>query len=357
MRQLAESLGEHQGDQRVAQLASAGWSVARSESVTTIAVLAYSWQYRGTVDSDEERDGRRSPAAHRGGRRAGGPGPRDRDARSWPPRAAAAEAAGEFPRDAFRLLGEAGVLGLPYPEEYGGSGAAVRGLPAGAGGDRRRLDDASGWASRCTSWPRTRWPRYGTPDQRATFLPEMLGGEQLGAYALSEAQAGSDISGMTTRAKRAAEGFDLSGAKAWITHGGHADFYTTFARSGPEGDGDLLLPRARPGARAELRGAGAQDGADRLADHRALLRRGASRRRPADRRRGPGPPDRPVGAGLRAARHRRLRHRAGPGRAGSGGRLRARSGSSSAGRSRSSRGCSSCWPRWPRRSTRRGPAT
>ena len=78
----------------------------------------------------------------------------------------------------------------------------------------------------------------------------MLGGRLLGAYALSEAQAGSDISGMTTRAKRADEGYELSGAKAWITHGGHADFYTTFARSGPEAQRDLLLPRARADARA-----------------------------------------------------------------------------------------------------------
>ena len=62
----------------------------------------------------------------------------------------------------------------------------------------------------------------------------MLGGRLLGAYALSEPQAGSDISGMTSRAKPGADGYQLSGTKAWITHGGHADFYTTFARSGPE---------------------------------------------------------------------------------------------------------------------------
>ena len=53
----------------------------------------------------------------------------------------------------------------------------------------------------------------------------------LGAYALSEAQAGSDISGMTSRAKRCDDGYELSGAKAWITHGVEADFYTTFART------------------------------------------------------------------------------------------------------------------------------
>ena len=59
----------------------------------------------------------------------------------------------------------------------------------------------------------------------------MVGGRLLGAYALSEPQAGSDISGMTSRAKPGADGYQLTGTKAWITHGGHADFYTTFART------------------------------------------------------------------------------------------------------------------------------
>ena len=57
------------------------------------------------------------------------------------PRAAADEAAGRFPRDAFAMLGEVGLLGLPYPEEYGGAGPAVRGLPAGPGRGRGGVDD------------------------------------------------------------------------------------------------------------------------------------------------------------------------------------------------------------------------
>ena len=78
----------------------------------------------------------------------------------------------------------------------------------------------------------------------------MLGGRQLGAYALSEAQAGSDISAMTTRAKPAADGYALTGAKAWITHGGHADFYTDLRPQRPEGRGFscFLVPGpTRPG--------------------------------------------------------------------------------------------------------------
>jgi alkylation response protein AidB-like acyl-CoA dehydrogenase len=146
------------------------------------------------------------------------------------PRAAAAEAAAEFPRDAFTLLGEAGVLGMPYPEELGGSGQPYEVY-------LQALEEiASAWMSvgvgvavhilSCHALH-----RFGTPDQQAELLAPMLAGDLLGAYALSEAQAGSDITGISTRAKIADEGYSLSGAKAWITHGSRADYYTTFART------------------------------------------------------------------------------------------------------------------------------
>ncbi len=149
------------------------------------------------------------------------------------PRAAADEAAERFPRDAFAMLGEVGLLGLPYPEEYGGAGqpyevylqaleeVAAAWMTVGVGVSVHVMASYALAA-------------FGTPEQRATYLPEMIGGKMLGAYALSEAQAGSDISGMTTRAKRADHGYELNGAKAWITHGSYADFYTTFARTGDD---------------------------------------------------------------------------------------------------------------------------
>jgi len=149
------------------------------------------------------------------------------------PRAAAEEAAGQFPRDAFTLLGEVGLLGLPYPEEYGGSGQPYEVY-------LQALEEiAAAWMSVGVGisvhvMASYAMARYGTPSQRAAYLPEMVGGRLLGAYALSEPQAGSDISGMTSRAKPGDDGYQLTGTKAWITHGGHADFYTTFARSGPE---------------------------------------------------------------------------------------------------------------------------
>src|SRR5262249_3304243 len=73
--------------------------------------------------------------------------------------------------------------------------------------------------------------RCGTEQQRRDLLPELLAGELLGGYCLSEAQAGSDVTAMTTRAVRHGEEYLLTGSKAWITHGGQADFYAVFPRT------------------------------------------------------------------------------------------------------------------------------
>ena len=272
------------------------------------------------------------------------------------PKAAAAEAAAEFPREMFRLLGDAGMLALPYPEEYGGVGPAVRGLPAGVGGDRRGLDDGRG---RCLGSRHGRYPlaTYGTPRAAGEFLPEMLGGDSSARTRCPRLRRARTSPAMTARAEARRRRLALSGAKAWITHGRTRRLLLDIRaqRDRRRGISCFHVPGHAPGLTF-----GAPErkmGLTAFADRRAVLRRRPPRRRPADRRRGRGPPDRSVGAGLRATRHRRLRHRAGPGCAGPGRRLRPASGSSSGGRSRSSRGSSSCWPRWRRRSTRHGPAT
>ena len=165
------------------------------------------------------------------------------------PRAAAAEAAGEFPREMFTLLGQAGVLGLPYPEEYGGGGQPyevyLQALEEIAGAWMSVGVGVSVHVMTCYALA-----RYGTEQQRAEFLPGMISGDQLGAYALSEPQAGSDIAGITTRAKTADEGWAITGTKAWVTHGSKADFYTTFARSSEHrtrGLSCFLVPGDAPG--------------------------------------------------------------------------------------------------------------
>ncbi len=146
------------------------------------------------------------------------------------PRASAAEAAAEFPRDIFAKLGDVGLLGLPYPEDLGGGGQPYEVY-------LQVLEEiAAAWMSvgvgisvhvmACHALA-----QYGAEEQVAALLPDMISGRQLGAYALSETQAGSDIAGMTTRATVATDGYALTGAKAWVTHGGQASFYTTFART------------------------------------------------------------------------------------------------------------------------------
>jgi alkylation response protein AidB-like acyl-CoA dehydrogenase len=73
--------------------------------------------------------------------------------------------------------------------------------------------------------------QFGTPEQQAALLPGLLAGDRLGAYCLSEAQAGSDVSAIATRARPCADGWSLTGSKTWITHGSVADFYSVFART------------------------------------------------------------------------------------------------------------------------------
>jgi alkylation response protein AidB-like acyl-CoA dehydrogenase len=165
------------------------------------------------------------------------------------PRAAADEAAGHFPREVFAQLGGLGLLGMPYPEEHGGLGQPYEVY-------LQALEEvAAAWMSVAVGvsvhvmscYPLATW---GTPAQRQRYLPDLVGGERLGGFALSEAQAGSDIAAMTSRAKRTDDGYELHGAKAWVTHGSRADAYTLFARVGespPSGITCFLVPGDAPG--------------------------------------------------------------------------------------------------------------
>jgi alkylation response protein AidB-like acyl-CoA dehydrogenase len=168
------------------------------------------------------------------------------------PRAAQAEADGAFPRELFRELGRLGLLGMPYPEELGGGGQPYEVY-------LQALEELGGaWASVgvgvsvhvMSCYPLA---TFGGAEQRERWLPELLGGELLGAYALSEADAGSDPAAMRARAVRAGDGYRLSGAKAWVTHGGEADFYTLFARTSEDrsrGMSCFLVPGDAPGLHA-----------------------------------------------------------------------------------------------------------
>lgn len=170
------------------------------------------------------------------------------------PSAADEEEAGRFPREVFTLLSRSGLLALPYDSAYGGGDqpyevylqvleelAAVR-LTVGLGASVHTLA--------CHALA-----GFGTKDQRSELLPAMLGEGLLGAYCLSEPAAGSDAASLRTKAVRDGEEWVLTGTKAWITHGGIADFYTVLARSGGPGARGItayLVPGDAPGLSAAL---------------------------------------------------------------------------------------------------------
>ncbi|WP_424531959.1 acyl-CoA dehydrogenase family protein [Sphaerisporangium viridialbum] len=175
---------------------------------------------------------------------------RDLIAKEVAPRAAGDEAEGRFPRDVFATLGRAGLLGLPYPEEYGGGEQpyevylqvveelAGAFLAVGLGLSVHTL----------SCFPVA---AYASRERRAALLPGMIGGDLLGAYCLSEPQSGSDAAALTTRAVAGDDGaYIVNGVKAWTTHGGVADFYTLMARTSGEGARGIScfhVPASSPG--------------------------------------------------------------------------------------------------------------
>jgi alkylation response protein AidB-like acyl-CoA dehydrogenase len=164
-----------------------------------------------------------------------------------------AERAHAFPRDVFLTLGRAGLLSLPYPETYGGGGQPYEVY-------LQVLEEiASAWAAVGVGTSVHALSCFGlfhagSEEQKRQWLPDMLSGELLGAYCLSEAHAGSDPAAMRTRAVRDGDEYVLSGAKAWVTHGGTADFYKVIARTSDDGGRGIscfLVPGGTPGLTAD----------------------------------------------------------------------------------------------------------
>jgi alkylation response protein AidB-like acyl-CoA dehydrogenase len=172
--------------------------------------------------------------------------------RELAPKAAGYEARGEFPRDVIRTIGRAGLLGLPYAESDGGAGQPyevyLQVLETVAGSWLAIAEAMSVHTLAC--FPVS---AYGSERQRK-LLPDLLGGDLLGAYCLSEPQGGSDAANLATRAVRDGDHYIVTGTKAWITHGGHADFYNVFCRTGGPGASGiscLLADADTPGLLAQ----------------------------------------------------------------------------------------------------------
>jgi alkylation response protein AidB-like acyl-CoA dehydrogenase len=147
--------------------------------------------------------------------------------RIWP-RAAEIDETGEYPWDIRKLLGEQDILGLPFAEEYGGTGTGTLMLQM-AVEEIAKASASSALILMINELGTLPIQLFGTEEQKQKWLPRCASGEWSPAFALSEAEAGSNVAAMRTTAVRDGDEWVINGSKNWITNATIADFYVTFA--------------------------------------------------------------------------------------------------------------------------------
>ncbi|MHA4162747.1 acyl-CoA dehydrogenase AcdA [Bacillus cereus] len=150
------------------------------------------------------------------------------------PTAAERDEEERFDRAIFDQMAELGLTGIPWPEEYGGIGSDYLAYVIAIEELSRVCASTGVTLSAHTSL--AGWPifKFGTEEQKQTFLRPMAEGKKIGAYGLTEPGSGSDAGGMKTIAKRDGDHYVLNGSKIFITNGGIADIYVVFALTDPE---------------------------------------------------------------------------------------------------------------------------
>jgi alkylation response protein AidB-like acyl-CoA dehydrogenase len=136
-----------------------------------------------------------------------------------------------FPRDLFGKLAELGLMGACVPEEYGGAGVDFLSYILVL--EELSRADAGVGVTVAVHTSAVTLPilAYGTDEQKARFVPPLARGEHLGAFALTEAEAGSDAGAIRTKAEPAGDGWTIAGAKQWITNGRYSGTFLLFART------------------------------------------------------------------------------------------------------------------------------
>jgi alkylation response protein AidB-like acyl-CoA dehydrogenase len=167
------------------------------------------------------------------------------------PRAAEIDAKAEYPWDVRRLFAEHDLLGLPFPEEYGGTGTGTLMLNL-AIEEIARACASSALILMIQELGTLPIQLFGSDELKQHFLPRCASGEWSPAFALSEPEAGSDPGGMITRAVRDGDEWVINGTKNWITNLGVADFYVVFAKTDPQagrsrGISAFVVEADRPG--------------------------------------------------------------------------------------------------------------
>ena len=157
-----------------------------------------------------------------------------------------------FPRDIYNEMGKLGLMGIPYPEEYGGAGMDFVAY-ALAVEEISKVDAGIGiglsvHTSLC-SWPIF---KYGTEEQKQKFLKPLASGEKMGAFGLTEPNAGTDVGGATSTAMKDGDFWVLNGAKVFNTNGGEAEieviFVSTNKEAGPfKGMSAFIVEKGTPG--------------------------------------------------------------------------------------------------------------